>query len=277
MLDQDGSTICMQIISGGNVDKEYRIYDEILSWKQRVYVPKGLGKRIMESEYGSKVAGHFGWDRTMELLSWSFYWPNMELDVKKQSKKYDNCQQTKAQGHVKHGQSQPLEMAYRQWALISTEIITDLPESEGATMKLVLVDRFAKMAHFISIRQKASPTVARAYFENVWNFHGFPEDMVSNRDCTFTGQFFTDLYDYLSINRSMSTAYHPQSYGQREEINQDIESYSRSYCNYGQDDWASMLAMAEYAYNYLKYFDNEISPFCANYWFQPRTTWPTDV
>jgi hypothetical protein len=104
----------MQMVSGGNVDKEYRIYDDILCSKQRVYVPKGLGKRIMKSEHGSKVAGHFGRDWTMELLSWRFYWPNMELDVKKYSNKYDNCQQTKAQAHAKHGQSQPLEMSCRQ-------------------------------------------------------------------------------------------------------------------------------------------------------------------
>jgi len=62
-----------------------------------------------------------------------------------------------------------------------------------------------------------------------------------------------DLYNYFGIKRSMSTAYHPQTDGQTECINQVIESYLRSYCNYEQNDWASMLAMAEYAYTNSKH------------------------
>lgn len=113
--------------------------------------------------------------------------------------------------------------------------------------------------------------------ENVWKYHGFPEDVVSDRDGTFTGQFFTDLYDYLGIKRSMSTAHHPQTDGQTERIHQVIESYLRSYFNYEQNDWASMLAMADYAYNNLKHSATKISPFYANYGFEPGTNWPTEV
>jgi len=75
----------------------------------------------------------------------------------------------------------------------------------------------------------------------------------------------------------MSTPYHPQTDGQRERINQVIESYLRSYCNYEQNDWASMLAMAEYAYNNSKHSATKVSPFYANYVFEPRTTWPTEI
>jgi hypothetical protein len=70
--------------------------------------------------------------------------------------------------------------------------------------------------------------------------------MVSDQDGTVTGQFLTDHYDYPGIKRSMITAYHLQSDGQTESINQVIESYLRSNCNYKQYDWASMLAMVEY-------------------------------
>jgi hypothetical protein len=114
-------------------------------------------------------------------------------------------------------------------------------------MILVVVDLFTKMAHFSPVKKKDCPTVVRAYLENVWMYHGFPEDVVSDRDGTFAAQFFPDLYDYLGIKRSMSAAYQPQSDSQTESINQVIESYLRSYCNYEQNDWAGMLAMAEYA------------------------------
>ena len=101
--------------------------------------------------------------------------------------------------------------------------------------------------------------------------------MVSDRDSTFTGQYFTDLYNYLGIKRFMSTAFHPQTDGQTERINQVIVAYLRSYCNYEQNDWAEMMGMAEFAYNNSKHSATKISPFYANYGYEPRTNWPTDI
>jgi len=276
-LDDRYRELCKQVTKGGNIDKRFTITDDLLCWKNRIYVPEGLRQRVIRSEHDSKVAGHFGRDRTMELLSRNFYWGNMERDVRKYCSECDICQRTKAPRHAKHGLLHPLELACKPWTHISTDFITDLPESEGATIILVVVDRFTKMAHFVPIKKKDSPTVARAYLENIWKYHGFPEDVVSDRDTTFTGSFFTDLYNYLGIKRSMSTAYHPQTDGQTERINQVIESYLRSYCNYEQNDWASMLAMAEYAYNNSKHSVTKISPFYANYGFEARTTWPTEI
>ena len=201
----------------------------------------------------------------------------MERDIRKYCRECDICQRTKAPRHAKHGLLHPLQLACKPWTHISRDFITDLPESEGATLILVVVDRFTKMAYFVPIKKKDSPTVARAYLENVWKYHGFPADVASDRDSTFTGSFFTDLYNYLGIKRSMSTAYHPQTGGQRERINQVIESYLRSYCTYEKNDWVSMLAMAQYAYNNSKHSSTKLSHFYANYGFEPRTTWPTEI
>ena len=133
------------------------------------------------------------------------------------------------------------------------------------------------MAHFIPLSKKDSPTVAQAYLEKVWKYHRFPEDVVWDRDSTFTGQYFTDLYNYLGIKRSMSTAFHPQTDGQTERINQVIEAYLRSYCNYEHNDWAEMLGMSEFAYNNSEHSATKISPFYANYGYEPRANWPMDI
>lgn len=81
-------------------------------------------------------------------------------------------------------------------------------------MILVLADQFTKMAHVIQIMKKDSPAMARAYLENVWKYHGFPEDMGSDRNPTFTGSSITELENYLGMQFSMSTAYRPQTGGQ---------------------------------------------------------------
>jgi hypothetical protein len=92
----------------------------------------------------------------------NFYWPNMEIDVRRYCNECDKCQRTKAPRHAKHRLFHPLEMTCKPWTHISTYFIMDLPESEGATMILVVVDRFTKMAHFVPIKEKDSPTVAQA-------------------------------------------------------------------------------------------------------------------
>jgi hypothetical protein len=122
---------------------------------------------MIQLEHDSKVAGHFGRERTLELLTRNFYWTNMECNVRNYWSECDICQRKKAPRHAKHGLLHPLELACKPWIHISTDFITDLPESEGATMILVVVDRFTKMAHFIPIKKKDSPMVARAYLENV--------------------------------------------------------------------------------------------------------------
>jgi hypothetical protein len=78
----------------------------------------------------------------------------------------------KAPGHAKHGLPHPLELACKPWRYISMDCITDLPESEGASMILVAVDRFTKMVHFVPIKKKDSPKMARAYLDNVWKYNG---------------------------------------------------------------------------------------------------------
>jgi len=117
---------------------------------------------MIKSEHDSKIVGHFGRERTLELVTGKFYWTNMERDIRKYCNEYDLCQRTKAPRHAKHSLLHLLELACIPWTHMITDFITDLPESEGATIILVVVDRFTKMAHFIPIRKKDSPTVARA-------------------------------------------------------------------------------------------------------------------
>jgi hypothetical protein len=78
----------------------------------------------------------------------------------------------------------------------------------------------------------------------------------------------------LSVKLNLSTAFHPQTDGQTERVNQTLEAYMRNYCSYQQDDWSDLLPLAEYAYNSAVSEATKFSPFYANYGFEPRTNWP---
>ena len=74
----------------------------------------------------------------------------------------------------------------------------------------------------------------------------------------------------MGIISKMTTAFHPQSDGPIERINQILEEYLRHYCSWKQDDWDELLPLAEYAYNLAISETTKMSPFYANYGFEPK-------
>jgi hypothetical protein len=115
MLDEKYTEICKQVTIGGNVNKSFSITNELLCWKNRISVPEGLRQRVIQSEHDFKIAGHFGRERMLELLTRNFYWTNMEHNIRKYCSDCDICQSTKAPRHVKHGLLHPLELACKPW------------------------------------------------------------------------------------------------------------------------------------------------------------------
>ena len=114
-----------------------------------------------------------------------------------------------------------------------------------------------------------APLTAQLYLENVFKLHGLPSDIVSDRGSVFTSRFWTRLMELLNVKLNMSTAYHPQSDGQTERVNQVLEQYLRFYCDYQQDDWSSLLPLAEFSYNNSSHSATKMSPFMANFGYHP--------
>jgi hypothetical protein len=97
-----------------------------------------------------------------------------------------------------------------------------------------------------------------------------PEQLVSDRDKLFTSNFWTALMQHLGVKHKMSTSYHPQTDGQTERLNQTLEQYLRCYVNDRQDNWISLLPLAQIAYNHAPTTTTGTSPFYATYGFQPN-------
>src|SRR5882757_4498563 len=79
-----------------------------------------------------------------------------------------------------------------------------------------------------------------------------------------------ELNKMLGIETKLSTAYHPQTDGQTERMNQELEQYLRMFVNYCQSDWPEWLAIAEFSYNNKIQTSTCVSPFYANYGYNPR-------
>ena len=123
----------------------------------------------------------------------------------------------KSDNRAKAGLLQPLEIPTRKWAQVTTDLITDLPESHGYTAIAVFVDRMTKMVHFAPCRKEVTaPEYAQLFVDHVFCLHGLPDVIVSNRDPRFTSKFWRSLFDLLGTDLWFSTAFHLQTDGQSE-------------------------------------------------------------
>jgi hypothetical protein len=95
--------------------------------------------------------------------------------------------------------------------------------------------------------------------------------MISDRGPQFTSHLMQGVFKKLDIVGGYSTAYHPQTDGLTERLNQELKQYLRNYCSYRQDDWSDYLAMAEFAHNNAVNASTKQSPFYANYGYHPKT------
>jgi len=135
------------------------------------------------------------------------------------------------------------------------------------------------MAHFVPLikNEKTAKDLAVVFARDVWKHHGLPTDIVSDRDSRFTSEVWKEFLRISGIRSRMSTAFHPQTDGQTERLNQTIEAYLRAFVSREQNDWVRLLPMAEFAYNNSTTTGNGMSPFYANYGFHPMAMDPAST
>jgi transposase InsO family protein len=79
--------------------------------------------------------------------------------------------------------------------------------------------------------------VTKLFIENVYKLHGMPSILISNRDRIFTSTLWRELFRLAQVQLSMSSAYHPQSDGQTERVNQCMETFLRCFVNCCPKKW----------------------------------------
>ncbi|MBW0506266.1 hypothetical protein O181_045981 [Austropuccinia psidii MF-1] len=107
--------------------------------------------------------------------------------------------------------------------------------------------------------------LAQLFIKNIFSKHGLSSSIVSDRGSLFVSSFWTNLCQQLKISRDLATAYHPETDGQTERLNQILEQYLWIYVSYNQDYWNTWLPLAEFAYNNSDHCSTKQSPFFTFY------------
>jgi len=140
-----------------------------------------------------------------------------------------------------------LDIPQGPWQEISIDIIGPLPKSNGMNVIVVIVDQFTKMILLKATMMNISlEGIAKIYRDDIWKLHEVPRKILSDRGLQFALKFMEEFTKALGIKRQLLTAYHPQTDGQMERINQEIGTFLQYYMNYQQDDWMNWLAAVEF-------------------------------
>ncbi|KJZ69109.1 hypothetical protein HIM_11499 [Hirsutella minnesotensis 3608] len=204
--------------------------------------------------HDDEVAGHQGGTKTCKRIQAQYYWPGLRRDVRRYVSTCRECQLAKPRHHKPYGLLAPLPAPSRPWQEISMDFITDLPpvrcEKKIYSSILVVVDRLTRYARYIPVSSRiSSDGLAEVFLREIFKHYGMPDGIVSDRGSLFTSQFWATFCHLLQCKRRLSTAFHPQTDGQTESINQTIEQYLRAFCNKEQSDWFDKLPLAEFTYN----------------------------
>ena len=248
-----------------------------------LYVPEehSIRQELLKRHHDEPLAGHFGVEKTIELITRKFYWPRLAKDVKEYVATCDVCQRVKVTRHRPYGELEPLPVPAGPWQEISMDFVVKLPPSMRNNIAydsiLVVVDRYTKMAkYFPCMETMTAVDLADLFLDNILPLYGAPKGIVSDRGSIFTSAFWAAMCYHAKIKRRLSTAFHPQTDGQTERQNQSLEHYLRVFCSDEQDNWAKLLSFAEFAFNNSVHSTTGISPFNALYGFNPDIYYAED-
>lgn len=220
--------------------------------------------------------GHIGRDRTLHLITTSYFWPSLHRDVERFVERCVICQQSKGQAS-NAGLYLPLPIPTQSWTDISMDFVMGLPRTQkGYDSIFVVVDCFSKMVHFIPCKRTTDAVqVATLFFRKIYRLHGLPLSIFSDRDSRFLSHFWRSLWKLLNTSLDMSSAYHPQTYGQTKVTNRSLGNLLRSLVGTSIKSWDSKLPQAEFAHNHAHNRSTRLSPFEIVYGLVPRA--PTDL
>ncbi|SOV08098.1 uncharacterized protein UDID_17285 [Ustilago sp. UG-2017a] len=245
----------------------------LLTYQDSVCIPEvdDLRLLIVQDRHDSPAAGHPGRRKTLSLVRRSFFWLGMSKFVHSFVDSCETCRRIKAVWHKPYGHLKSLPVPPHPWSSISMDLIEQLPPSSDFTAILVVVNRLTKMAIFVpTTNELDAPKLAKLFLRHVYSKHGLPTSIVSDRGSESTSHFWRSLSTLLGIENHFSSAYHPQSDGQTERINQVLEQFLRGYSNHLQTDWSDLLPLAEFSYNNAEHASTQLTPFFTNYGYHPR-------
>jgi hypothetical protein len=249
----------------------FRKNDQGIVWfNDHIVVPKNdeIRQQIVDEAHLSRYSIHPGSTKMYQDLKQHYWWTKMKIEIARYVAKCDTCRHAKAIHMKTAGPLQSLPIPTWKWEdIISMDFIVGLPRtSKGFDSIWVIIDRLIKIAHFLPVKTDHPVAVyAQLYIARIISLHGVPKTIVSDRGPQFVSKFWEELHKSLGIKLLHSSAYHPQTSGQTERVNQILEDMFWACVLEFPQKWDECLPLVEFSYNNSYQESIKMAPFEALY------------
>jgi hypothetical protein len=265
----------------------FRKDDQGIVWfNDRIVVPKDAEVRqnFLDEAHLSRYSIHPESTKMYQDLKQHYWWTKMKIEIARYVARCGNYRRVKAIHMKTAGPLQPLSIPTWKWEDISMDFIMGLPKTaKGFDSIWVIIDRLTKIAHFLFVKTKYTVVAyAELYIARILSLHGVPKTIVSDRGPQFVSKFWEELHRSLVSKLLHILAYHPQTSGQTERVNQILEDMLRACVLEFPQKWDDCLPLAEFSYNNSYQEIIKMAPFEAVYgrrcrtplnWSEPGELW----
>jgi transposase InsO family protein len=259
-----------RLVSKGLEDRN--LEDGLILYRGQIYNPKDLNLRrdIVKQYHEHLATGHPGRWKTYKLVLREFWWPGMSVFFKEFVDGCAACQSTKVLPRTRVP-LKPNQIPTEVWSVNTIDFIVDLPLSEEYNSLFVVVDRLSKATTLSPCNKTiTAEETSQLYLSNVWKRTGLPRQVILDRGPQFASKVMQEIWSKLGVKSTMSTAFHPQTDGETERVNPELEQYLRIFCNFQVDNWAELIFFMKFAHNARAHSATNHSPFKVWYGYQPE-------
>ena len=185
----------------------------------------------------------------------------MSQDIKIYVSTWDICQKAKPQRHAPVGLPQPIPMPSQPFEAVCMDFIPELPSSSGFNNILVIVDKLTKYTIFIPTTIAVTKVeTAKLFFHHIISKFGIPQQVITDRNARWKGEFWKEICQRIRMVRSLITAYHPQADGQTKVLNESLEIFLRASVGPSRNDWVNYLDTLALSYNTTPHTATRFAP-----------------
>lgn len=248
-------------IKGEALEDEFHIENGLIYRSNKLFVPIAKRKEILYESHSSTFSAHDGINATVERLKY-FWWPNMEIDVRKYVMSCEQCQLRKQDLSKTKGMMRS-HVATKPMQMVAADYIGPLLETlEKKKFVIILIDVFSKMKDAKAVKDQQAERFSN-FFLNFCGRFGPPEIFISDNAKTFDNKSFNNLLEQLNVTHKITPLGHSQGNGVCERV---IGSFNAKVATVINDtkfrlNWEEAIPMVLLTLNSKKHSTTGYTPF----------------
>ncbi|KAM9717937.1 uncharacterized protein ACNS7B_021418 isoform 1-T1 [Menidia menidia] len=194
----------------------------------QLLVPKSRREIVFQAAHYNPMAGHMGYDKTLNRIMARFYWPGIRADVRRWCAVCPECQLVNPAA-IPRAPLRPLPLMEVPFERVGMDLIGPFHRSaRGYRFVLVLVDYATRYPEAVPLRTISAKSVAQALFQVISRV-GIPKEILTDQGTQFMSRTLRELYGLLDIKSIRTSVYHPQTDGLVERLNKTLKSMIRKF------------------------------------------------